>query len=119
MPPEDIARATTTITFIMRDNNFNVIMASYKQMGDCPVLLAECETLQQVIIMAIKIHISRVCIHSGSLTVINAVNGKLVVPKEIINVVEDIRLLLVSIKRVEYSSRNFNREVNTLAMANM
>lgn len=67
-------------------------------------------------------HILRVCIQSDSLTKVNALNGKLLVPKEIINIIEDITLLLVGIRehRVEYCSRNSNMEADTLAkMTNM
>lgn len=67
-------------------------------------------------------HIPRICVQSDSLTVVNAVNGKSVVPKKIINIIEDIRLLLVGIKEptVEYCSRNSNREADTLGKkANM
>lgn len=67
--------------------------------------------------MAMKMRILRICIQSDSLIVVNVVNGKIAVPKDIINIVEDIRLILLDIKdyREEYYSRNLNRETDALA----
>lgn len=67
--------------------------------------------------MAVKMRILRICIQSDSLIVVNVVNGKIAVPKDIINIVEDIRLILLDIKdyREEYYSRNLNRETDALA----
>lgn len=67
--------------------------------------------------MAMKMRILRICIQSDSLIVVNVVNGKIAVPKDIINIVEDIRLILLDIKdfRGEYYSRNLNRETDALA----
>lgn len=49
--------------------------------------------------------------------VVNVVNGKSVAPKEIINIVEDISLLLLDIREymIEYCNRNSNRETDVLA----
>lgn len=78
--------------------------------------MAECETLRQAIIMAVKMNFLRVCFESNSLIVINVVNGKLVVLKKIINIVKDIRLLLLGIREdmVQYCSRNSSRETDAL-----
>lgn len=67
--------------------------------------------------MAVKMRILRISIQSDSLIVVNVVNGKIAVPKDIINIVEDIRLILLDIKdyRGEYYSRNLNRETDALA----
>lgn len=73
--------------------------------------------MQQAVILAVKMRIPRISIHSDSMIVVDALNGKITVPKDIINIVEDIRLTLSNIKdyRVEYCSRNLNREADALA----
>lgn len=47
--------------------------------------------------------------------VVNALNSKIAVPKDIINIVEDIRLTYIKDYGVEYCSRNLNREADALA----
>lgn len=79
----------------MRDTKSRVIKAISKRIGDCPVLLAECEALRQAVIMIVQMNMPRVCIQSDSLMIVNVINGKSTVPKEIINIVEDIKLLLL------------------------
>lgn len=56
----------------MRENRATVVMPSNKVLGDCPILLAECKAVRQAILMAIKKNILRICIHSDSKVVINA-----------------------------------------------
>lgn len=67
--------------------------------------------------MTVKINISRVYIQSDSLIIVNAVNDKSMVPKKIINIIENIRLPLLSIKehRMEYCNRYSNRQTDALA----
>lgn len=68
-------------------------MASNKVLGDCPILLTECKTVRQAILMAVKKNIPRICIYSYSKVVVNAIR-QIAVPKEIINLIEDARSLL-------------------------
>lgn len=39
-----------------------------------------------------------ISIHSDSIIVVNVINDKIVLPKDIINIIEDIRLILLNIK---------------------
>lgn len=75
------------------------------------------EMVSQAIIMAIKKNIPMFCIHSDSKVIINTINGKIDVPKDIINLVKDIRCFLSHIKesRLEYYNRTTNRDANTIA----
>lgn len=73
-------------------------MATNKQLDDCLILMAVCKALRQAIIMTVKMNFPRVCFQSDSLIVVNTVNGKSVVPTKIINIVEDIKLLLLGIR---------------------
>lgn len=99
----------------MRDHSTTIIMASNKVIGDCPILQAECEAIHQAILMATQMDTDY--IHSDSQLVVNIINGRIAVPKEIINLVEDITSLLLYFKetRIEYCSRIINRDADTLA----
>lgn len=92
---------STSIALIMRDSKANVLMTTSKQLGDCHILLTECEAVRQAIIMTVNMNIHRVRIHSDSQVAVSAINGKIGVPKDIINVVEGIRQLLLVIHIVE------------------
>lgn len=43
---------STTIGYIMRGNRPNFIMARNSRLGDCPILVADCETVCEAILMA-------------------------------------------------------------------
>lgn len=62
--------------------------------------------------MAIQMNIPKICIHTDSQLDINAINGRIVVPKKIINLVEYIMSLLSFFKetKIEYFSRSINRK---------
>lgn len=77
--------SSTFIGYIMRDHRAIVTVASNKVLGDCPILLAECEAVGQAILMTIDMNIPK-NIHSDSQLVVT-INGKIDVPKEIINLV--------------------------------
>lgn len=103
----------------MRDDKANVIMATNKTLGDCPILVAECDTVRQAIIMAVKVNIPRICIHIDSQVVANAINRKIGIPKNIINLVEDIKYLSSYIKksRLKYCSRSINRNAIVMLLS--
>lgn len=69
-----------------------------KQLSDCPIPLPDCEAIRLAIIMIINMNIHRVCIHSDSQIAVNAINGHIAVPNDIINIVENIRQILMVIK---------------------
>lgn len=56
-------------------------------------MVSECETVRHAVIATIRMQIPKVCINNDSQIVVYAVNGKLDVSKDIINLVEDIRWL--------------------------
>lgn len=66
-------------------------MTGTKKLDDCQILVAECEAVRQAIIAAIKMGRRKVYIQSDSQIVLKAVNGKMAIPKDFINLVEDIR----------------------------
>lgn len=90
----------------MRDHRATVIMASNKVLEDCPILLAKCEAVRQTIIITIEINSPRICIHNNSQLVVNAIKSKIAVPKEITNLAEKIKSLMLYFKRtrIEYYS---------------
>lgn len=54
------------------------MLYGYKQcLDDCSVILAECEAMRQVIIIALKMNIPRVCTRSDSQAIINIINEKI------------------------------------------
>lgn len=67
--------------------------------------------------LALHMWIPRISIHSDSLIVVNAVNGKLAIPRDNIDIVEDIRITLRNFEkyRVDYCSGNLNTEADALA----
>lgn len=74
-------------------------MTKNKKLEDCPILTAEYKAVRQTILRTIKIDILKICIykvyiHIDSQIVINVVNEKITVPKDIKNLVKDIRCLL-------------------------
>lgn len=107
---------STVTTCIIRDSKTNVRRTSTKRLGDCSILLAECVTVRQAAILTTKMHILKISIHSDSMIVVNAVNDKIVVRKNIINIIENIRLILLNITdyRMEYCNRNLNTEIDAL-----
>lgn len=60
----------------------------------------------------IRIKTPKVCVLTNSYIVVNAVNGKMTVSKDIINLVKNIRWLLETI--LVYCCRNTKKEVNAI-----
>lgn len=46
----------------MKDSKANVIRTSSKRLGDCPILLAECEAVRQAAMLAVHMWIPRISI---------------------------------------------------------
>lgn len=95
----------------------NVIRTFSKYLGDCLILLAECEAVRQAPMLAANMPIPRLLIHSDSMIAVSGVNGKVAIPKDIINIVKDIRPILLSFKeyRVDYCSKNLNTEADVIS----
>lgn len=79
-------------------------------------MVTENEAIRHAILMTIRMECSRVYISSDSQIVVNAVNRKVTVPKDIINLVEDIRRFCLHFKEfvLRYCCTNANRETDDL-----
>lgn len=66
--------------------------------------------------MVVTIHkkLQKIMIESDSQLVVNSINGKISVPKDAINLIEDIRVLSFCFIdfRIEYCDRSTNREAD-------
>lgn len=60
-------------------------------MYDSPILVAECEAVHETILIASRKCIPQIVIQSVSQVVVKAINGKIRIPKDIINLMEDIK----------------------------
>lgn len=83
----------TFIGYLIRDNYSSIITAKNKNIGDCPILVKECLALWEVVIMAIHNRIKRIIVQSDSLLVVNSTNVKTRAPKDIVNLIEDVKYL--------------------------
>lgn len=84
-------------------------MAKGKRIVDCSIIVAE--------LLAVPEDIHRIIIPSDSQVVVNSISSKVSMPKGIINLVDDIRRLLVffSDSRIKYCYRGINYEADSLA----
>lgn len=73
-------------------------MVEGKRIGDCSILVAECLAIQEVLVMTTQNDLHRIIIESDSQLVINVVHGKRSIPKDIINLIENIKWLFKLIK---------------------
>lgn len=108
---------SSSIGFIMQDYDAGTLMTYGGRLGDCPVVVAECEAIRQAIIKAIMMGRSKVRVYSDSQSVVKAVNRNSVVPKDIINLVEDIKWLSSYFTEfvLEYCSREDNKQADEIA----
>lgn len=83
----------------------NVIMVRSNRLGDYSILVVGCLTVLEAILIATQKGIQRIIIQSDSR--FNSINGNIGVPKDIINLVEDLNRLLSrsSENRLEYCNR--------------
>lgn len=87
-----------------------------------PCIVAKYEAVREAILMAINKEIPKIIINSDSQVVVNTINGRTGIPKDIIILVEDIRCLLNHFKdsRLEYYCKRISRDADALAkLANM
>lgn len=73
--------------------------------------------VRQAILMAISKDIPQIIVHNDSQVVVNSINRKIGIPKDVINLVEDIKCLLTHFKdnKLEYCSRTVNTDADALA----
>lgn len=98
---------------IIGDNRSNTILARSRRLGDYTILVAKCLAVREAILMAIQRSIQRIIIQRDSQLVVNSTNGKIRVPKDNINLVEDVKCLLNS--SLEYCNRIINMDADALA----
>lgn len=105
-----------TIGYIIKDTEVRVMRTYNKKLEDCPILVAKCEAIREAIVTAITMGSSKICINTNSHIVVNAVKGKVTVPKVIINLVEHIRWLSVcfNVFELDYYCRDDNREADVI-----
>lgn len=104
----------------MRDYRSNIIVALNKKLGDCLILVAECEAVCQVILMTIQRNIPKIIIQNDSQVVVNAINSKKELgyykPRRVLNVF----LTQFSKSRLEHCNKIINRDAAAVAkMAHM
>lgn len=111
------ALQSTRIGYIIKDANARVLKTYGKKLRDCHILVAECEAVRCIILEVIMRGKPKVCINTDSQIVVNTLKGKISIPKEIINLVEDIRGLCCYFKDfvLEYCCRNNNRDADVIA----
>lgn len=98
---------SSTIGFITQDYEARTLMTYGRRIGDCPVVVVECEAVRQALLKTVMMERSKVRVNSDSQIDVKVVNRKTTVPKDIINLVEDIRWLS-SYFELEYYSRDDN-----------
>lgn len=74
------------------------------------------EAVDEAILMAIEQSIPQIIVQGDFQVVVNAINEKIGIPNDIINIVENIKCLLTqfSESRLEYCNRISNRDVDIL-----
>lgn len=84
------SKAPASLDYIMRDNQVRITITNDKQKDDCPIIMAACLTVRRIVLMAIQKNLKKIIIESDSQQVVNSINRKIMAPKDIINLVEDI-----------------------------
>lgn len=81
-----------SIDYIMRYNLSNVTIATNKRLEDCSILVAGCLATREAILLVIQKCVSRIIIYSDSQLVVTSINRKIGVPKDVVNLVEDVNV---------------------------
>lgn len=99
------------IGYVVKDSHLNFIMTRCKRFEDCITLVPECLTIKKRFVWLSRKKIQRIIGQSDSQLIVNYVNKKIGVLKDIINLVKDIKYLLdhFIVCRLEYYNRNINR----------
>lgn len=106
---------STSIEYIMKDNRSKCHQARNRRPGDCFIHVAKCEVVPKAIPMATQKSFSRTVIQNDSQLVVNAIKGKIGVPKDIMNLVEDIKYLLTHFIECKVEYYNINSDPDILA----
>lgn len=79
-------------------------MTESKVFRDCTILATECLTIREAIRNVIRENLQWIIIKSDFEVIVNSINGKLNIHKDIINLVKNIRILTFVIRdiRIEY-----------------
>lgn len=85
--PKIQSKAPTSLGYIIKDNQVRIIITNGKQIDDCPIIVAATLSVRETVLMAIQ---KNIIIESDSQSVVNSINRKIMVPKDITNLVEDI-----------------------------
>lgn len=88
-----LSKGAALLGYVMKDHHARAVMEKRKQKGDSFILMAECLAVREAIAMTIQKSLQRIIIVSESQLIMNSINGKTCVPKHIINLVKDIRML--------------------------
>lgn len=107
---------STTIGYIIKDAETRVVRIFSKKLGDCSILVAEYEVVREAMMAAIMLGSLKVCINTDSQIIVNTVNGKVTILKDILNLVEDIRRLSVCFTdfNLDYCVRADNRDADLI-----
>lgn len=93
-------------------------MAESKRIGDCDILVTECLVVRKAILKGSQNGIQRIIIHSDSQLIENSFKWKTHVPKDIVNLLEDVNCSrsLFKKSRIAYCNRLVNRKVDSLTI---
>lgn len=103
---------------ILKDNHAKITMAKNKLIGNCHILVNEClamESYSKGDSNESSADYNRKLFTESQL-VVNSINSKICVAKDIINPVDDIRLLISSFRdiRIEYYKRTTNIDADAM-----
>lgn len=80
----------------MKDGYVKNVMAKGRSIGDCPIVIAECFAVRDTIVLTIQKNIQKIIIESDSWLLTNFINGKICIPKESGNLVENRIFIILS-----------------------
>jgi len=78
--------------FIVRDWTGKLIKAGATYYGDTPILVAEARALRDGLRLMIQAGFNNIVIEGDNMIVIQVLKGKILVPWQISNIIEDIRI---------------------------
>lgn len=73
---EDRVKKVGYLRYVIRENQARIVKAKGKQVGDHPILVAECLAVRGTVRMAIQKRLQRVAIKNYIQLVVNSINRK-------------------------------------------